>query len=190
MARYGLGRCIRSHLARTTGCASSRPLRSTSFGTGPWPTTAVRRMFWTARYSRCRLLAVADPAALQAAADRLSPDIVRRRLDYWTLILGPKFSKKETTFDLSEKTYGLNQLRHDLRKLKGHGLIERDGFTLRLPPHAKRHPGGPALPVLPQAPLRAARQQPLPSPARPAAPSQQPARSRLSPCRYRHPTRR
>ena len=40
-------------------------------------------------------LAVADPAALQAAADRLSPDIIRRRLDYWTLILGPKFSKKE-----------------------------------------------------------------------------------------------
>ena len=27
----------------------------------------------------------------------------------------------------SEKTYGLNQLRYDLRKLKGHGLIERDG---------------------------------------------------------------
>ena len=44
--------------------------------------------------------------------------------------------------------------------------------------------------LLPQAPLRAARQQPLPSPARPAAPSQQPARSRLSPRRYRHPTRR
>jgi hypothetical protein len=32
-----------------------------------------------------------------------------------------------TTFDLSEKTYGLNRLRYDLRKLKGHGLIERDG---------------------------------------------------------------
>ena len=32
-----------------------------------------------------------------------------------------------TTFDLSEKTYGLNPLRYDLRKLKGHGLIERDG---------------------------------------------------------------
>ena len=31
------------------------------------------------------------------------------------------------TFDLSEKTYRLNQLRYDLRKLKGHGLIERDG---------------------------------------------------------------
>ena len=32
-----------------------------------------------------------------------------------------------TTFDLSEASYGLNQLRYDLRKLKGHGLLERDG---------------------------------------------------------------
>ncbi len=40
-------------------------------------------------------LAVDDVAALQAAADRLSPEIIRRRLDYWTLILGPKFSRKE-----------------------------------------------------------------------------------------------
>jgi hypothetical protein len=32
-----------------------------------------------------------------------------------------------TTFELSVKTYGLNQLRYDLRKLKGHGLLERDG---------------------------------------------------------------
>jgi hypothetical protein len=32
-----------------------------------------------------------------------------------------------TTFSLSERAYGLNQLRYDLRKLKGHGLLERDG---------------------------------------------------------------
>src|SRR5262249_38958718 len=32
-----------------------------------------------------------------------------------------------TTFHLSHNTYGLNQLRYDLRKLKGHGLLERDG---------------------------------------------------------------
>src|SRR6202167_15193 len=32
-----------------------------------------------------------------------------------------------TTFGLSAKSYGLNQLRYDLRKLKGHGLLERDG---------------------------------------------------------------
>src|ERR1700738_4207282 len=32
-----------------------------------------------------------------------------------------------TTFGLFEPSYGLNQLRYDLRKLKGHGLLERDG---------------------------------------------------------------
>ena len=32
-----------------------------------------------------------------------------------------------TTFHLSERAYGPNQLRYDLRKLKGHELIERDG---------------------------------------------------------------
>jgi len=32
-----------------------------------------------------------------------------------------------TTFQLSGKNDGLNQLRYDLRKLKGHGLLERDG---------------------------------------------------------------
>jgi hypothetical protein len=31
-----------------------------------------------------------------------------------------------TTFQFSAKTYGLNQLRYDLRKLIGHGLHERD----------------------------------------------------------------
>ena len=40
-------------------------------------------------------LAVDDVAALQAAADRLSPEIIRKQLDYWTLVLGPKFSARE-----------------------------------------------------------------------------------------------
>ena len=31
------------------------------------------------------------------------------------------------TFQLPGDTYGLNQLRYDLRKLKGHGLLARDG---------------------------------------------------------------
>ncbi len=38
---------------------------------------------------------VSDPAALQAAADRLSADLIRKRLDYWSLIVGPKFSKAD-----------------------------------------------------------------------------------------------
>jgi hypothetical protein len=32
-----------------------------------------------------------------------------------------------TTFQLSVARYGLNQLRYDLRKMKAHGLLERDG---------------------------------------------------------------
>jgi len=38
------------------------------------------------------------------------------------------------TFQLSASAYGLNQLRYDLRKLKGHGLLERDGsrYTYQL----------------------------------------------------------
>jgi hypothetical protein len=40
------------------------------------------------------------------------------------------------SFQLSPKAYGLNQLRYDLRKLKGHGLLERDGrrYAYRLTP--------------------------------------------------------
>ncbi len=30
----------------------------------------------------------------KAAADSLSAEIIRKRLDYWTLVLGPKFSKR------------------------------------------------------------------------------------------------
>src|SRR5271166_1641723 len=57
-------------------------------------------------------LAVADPAALQAAADRLSPDIVRRRLDYWTLVLGPKFLKKERAQLNLSRLYAISQVEY------------------------------------------------------------------------------
>ena len=85
-----------------------------------------------------------------------------------------------TTFQLSANSYGINQLRYDLRKLKGHGLLQRDRFPLCLPTHRQRRPGRPAIPVLPQTPLWTAGQQPLPSPTQPKAPPQQQARSRLS----------
>src|SRR6266404_5293813 len=41
-----------------------------------------------------------------------------------------------TTFHLSDRAYALNQLRYDLRKLKGHGLLQRDGsrYAYRLTP--------------------------------------------------------
>jgi hypothetical protein len=33
----------------------------------------------------------------------------------------------QSAFDLSPQTYTLNQLRYDLHKMKGHGLLERVG---------------------------------------------------------------
>jgi hypothetical protein len=57
-------------------------------------------------------LAVGDPAALQAAADRLSPDIIRARLEYWTLILGPKFSKRERAAMNLRRFYAVNQIEY------------------------------------------------------------------------------
>jgi hypothetical protein len=57
-------------------------------------------------------LAVDDVAALQAAADRLSPDIIRKRLDYWTLILGPKFSAKERKRLNLSRFYAIAQIEY------------------------------------------------------------------------------
>lgn len=57
-------------------------------------------------------LAVDDLAALQAAADRLSPTLIRERLDYWTLILGPKFSAKERERISLRRFYAISQIEY------------------------------------------------------------------------------
>jgi len=57
-------------------------------------------------------LAIDDVAALQAAADRLSPEIIRKRLDYWTLILGPKFSVKERKQLNLSRFYAISQIEY------------------------------------------------------------------------------
>jgi hypothetical protein len=57
-------------------------------------------------------LAVDDVPALQAAADRLSPQIIRKQLDYWTLILGPKFSKKERAQMNLSRFYAIAQIEY------------------------------------------------------------------------------
>jgi hypothetical protein len=55
-------------------------------------------------------LAVSDPQALQAAADRLSPEIIRNRLEYWTLVLGPKFSDRERKAMKLRRFYSIQQI--------------------------------------------------------------------------------
>ena len=57
-------------------------------------------------------LAVDDVAALQAAADRLSPQIIRERLDYWTLIVGPNFSAKERKAINLSRFYAITQIEY------------------------------------------------------------------------------
>src|SRR6266851_6508322 len=57
-------------------------------------------------------LAVDDVAALQAAADRLSPQIIRKQLDYWTFLLGPKFSKQERHQMNLSRFYSMAQIEY------------------------------------------------------------------------------
>jgi hypothetical protein len=75
-------------------------------------------------------LAVGDVAALQAAADKLSPEIIRNRLDYWTFVLGPKFSAKERKQVKLSRTYAISQVEYCFnfvfkRNFPIHKLFER-----------------------------------------------------------------
>jgi hypothetical protein len=57
-------------------------------------------------------LSAADPDALQAAADRLSADIISERLDYWTWVVGPKFSKTDREVINLKRHYSIQQVEY------------------------------------------------------------------------------
>src|SRR5437762_1923998 len=57
-------------------------------------------------------LAVDNVAELQAAADRLSAEIIGKQLDYWTFLLGPKFSKKERSQMNRSRFYAIAQIEY------------------------------------------------------------------------------
>src|SRR5207248_218790 len=57
-------------------------------------------------------LAVDNAAELQAAADRLSAEIIGKQLDYWTFLLGPKFSKKERSQMNLSRFYAIAQIEY------------------------------------------------------------------------------
>jgi hypothetical protein len=86
-------------------------------------------------------LATSDPAALQAAADRLSPTVIRQRLEHWTWTVGPKFSSKDRAAINLRRHYSLQQVEYCRnlifrRNLPIHKLFERscDLGLLRLTP--------------------------------------------------------
>jgi hypothetical protein len=75
---------------------------------------------------------VADAKALQAAADALSAKLIRSRLDYWSLMLGPKFSKKDRQAINLSRYYSLQQVEYCRnlifrRNFPIHKLFERFG---------------------------------------------------------------
>jgi hypothetical protein len=75
-------------------------------------------------------LAVDNVAALQAAADKLSAVIIRKRLDYWTFVLGPKFSAKERRQVKLSRIYAISQIEYCCnfvfkRNFPIHKLFER-----------------------------------------------------------------
>jgi hypothetical protein len=91
-------------------------------------------------------LAVADPAALQAAADRMSADTIRKRLDYWTLIVGPKFSHADRQAINLKRHYSIQQVEYCQnlifrRNFPIHKLFERscDLGLLRMLPDKITH---------------------------------------------------
>ena len=57
-------------------------------------------------------VSVADPGALQAAADRIDPHRIQERLDYWTFMLGPKFAKHEREGMDLRRYYYINQVEY------------------------------------------------------------------------------
>jgi len=57
-------------------------------------------------------LSISDPKALQAAADNLSSSTIEKRLNYWTWLLGPKFSEKDRKAVNLKRDYSINQIEY------------------------------------------------------------------------------
>lgn len=57
-------------------------------------------------------VSVEDPTLLQAAADRLNHDIIRDRIEYWSFIVSPKFSKREREKMNLRRFYAISQIEY------------------------------------------------------------------------------
>lgn len=57
-------------------------------------------------------ISVEKPAVLQSAADSLSQKIIRERIEYWTLIVSPKFSKRERRLMNLRRFYAISQIEY------------------------------------------------------------------------------
>jgi len=72
-------------------------------------------------------LSVSDPKALQAAADKLSSEIIEKRLNYWSWSLGPKFSDQDRKAVHLVRQYSINQIEYCRS-------VPRNRFAVMCPP--------------------------------------------------------
>jgi hypothetical protein len=72
----------------------------------------LRRQGVTFRKDDNAFLWVEDVAALQAAADGMSGQIIQKRLNYWTVHLGPKFTKQDRQAAKLERSYFVHQVEY------------------------------------------------------------------------------
>lgn len=70
-------------------------------------------------------VSVKDTAALQKAADKLSPEIIRERIEYWTSIVGPQFTKHQKRKMNLNRFYAITQIEYC------HNFIFRRNFSIR-----------------------------------------------------------
>lgn len=57
-------------------------------------------------------VAADDVEKLQQAADALTGEVIRKRLEYWTFVLGPKFSKADRKAANLERSYFVHQVEY------------------------------------------------------------------------------
>ena len=72
----------------------------------------LRRQGVTFRKDDNAFLSTSDPKALQAAADKLSASVIEKRLNYWTWLLGPKFSARDRQAVSLNRKYSINQIEY------------------------------------------------------------------------------
>ena len=70
-------------------------------------------------------LSATDPEAIQRAADSLTSKEISEQLDYWILIVGPKFSKHERERMNLRRFYAISQVEYC------HNFIFRQNFPIR-----------------------------------------------------------
>jgi hypothetical protein len=70
-------------------------------------------------------LSVKDLSALQVAANKLSLEVIRERLEYWTSTVGPKFSDQQKHRMNLTRFYAITQIEYC------HNFIFRRNFLIK-----------------------------------------------------------